>query len=280
MAIRLVRPTDKNSKRRPRKDLTGLVYGKLTVLSLAGYRDKNPYWLCRCECGAVKEITTSNLRRTESCGCIRIGDLTGRRRYKLVVLGPTGEWFRGKPLWRCRCDCGNERILGTVKFLCGRQTSCGCARKGAAAVHGKMPVRLYTAWCNMRVRCLKSNGREYKNYGGRGITVCAEWQKSYIVFRDWALNNGWAADLEIDRVDNDGNYEPSNCRWTTRGVQVNNRRCNRWITYNGETLTHAQWEKKLGLKESTIARRLIQGFSPTEAVAVPYKGRRRDLYAA
>lgn len=279
MAKRFVRPTEKNSKRKPRVDLSGRRYGKLTVLFLSGYRGVIAYWRCRCDCGQTKEITTSNLKRTESCGCVRMVDLTGRRRNKLTVIKSTGEWWLGKPLWLCRCDCGNERILGTKDFICGRQTSCGCAKKGSNAIHGKQPERLYNTWVNMRARCQKPNTFGYHNYGGRGISVCEEWggRHCYLVFRDWSFANGWAPNLEIDRINNDGNYEPSNCRWATREMQVNNRRCNRWITLNGETHTHAQWEKKLGMKEGSIGRRVARGFTGEEALLLPL-GKKRKLF--
>lgn len=120
-------------------------------------------------------------------------------------------------------------------------------------------------------RCEIETCPEYKNYGERGITICPEWRNSFITFFEWSLRNGWFEGLSIDRIDVNGNYEPSNCRWTTMLVQQNNRRNNSIITFEGRTQTEAQWCRELEVCRGTIARRLQKGWSIEEALTVPSK---------
>ena len=121
----------------------------------------------------------------------------------------------------------------------------------------------------MKNRCNSSNYDRYKDYGGRGITVCQEWQDSFEVFCKWALENGYADSLTLDRIDVNGNYEPSNCRWITMFDQMGNMRKNVYITYNGETKHLSEWCRILNVKHSTIAYRLKHGYSIEEAFETP-----------
>lgn len=120
--------------------------------------------------------------------------------------------------------------------------------------------RLYSIWVNMKARCNNKQGRDYHKYGGRGIQVCEEWQKDYTVFREWALAHGYQDNLTIDRIDNNGNYCPENCRWTTTKVQNNNQRSNILITYNNEIHTLQQWSEILSIKYTTLYRRIHLGW--------------------
>lgn len=115
---------------------------------------------------------------------------------------------------------------------------------------------LYDAWRNIKRRCYYTKSKHYKNYGGRGVEVCEEWRNSFNSFLTWALENGWQEGLTIDRKDNDGNYEPLNCRWITRGEQLLNRRNNRCVTYNGETKTAKEWSVMLSISYTSFLRRL------------------------
>ena len=126
-------------------------------------------------------------------------------------------------------------------------------------VHGKEPKRLYFAWSNMRRRCYQKQNEKYASYGGRGIKVCDEWLHSFPAFREWALANGYKDNLTLDRIDANGNYEPSNCRWETQKTQQNNRRNNHRIEYNGETHTLAEWSEITGIPHYTISRREKKG---------------------
>ena len=124
--------------------------------------------------------------------------------------------------------------------------------------------RLYRIWADMKRRCKNSDRPNYKNYGGKGIRVCQEWENSFDSFREWALNNGYSDDLSIDRIDNDGNYEPSNCRWATAKEQANNKRNNLHIKYKGETRTLAQWCEVFGLERNVVAMRIYRDNIPFE----------------
>ena len=126
----------------------------------------------------------------------------------------------------------------------------------------------------MKQRCYNKNSKSYKNYGGRGIKICDEWlskENGFLNFYNWAINNGYNSNLSIDRIDNNGNYEPSNCRWVNNLIQSNNRRNNRKLTFNGDTLNISEWAKKYNLTISTINHRLDRGWSVEKTLTTPLK---------
>jgi hypothetical protein len=162
---------------------------------------------------------------------MRLINLSNRRFGKLTVIDRhDGNDNFNKPLWNCLCDCGNTAIINGNNLKNGNTKSCGCLqiefaiRNGKIIKHGLKNTRLYGIWHGMKARCLNENSKDYINYGGRGIVICHEWRDNFKAFHDWATAHNYADDLTIDRINNDGNYEPSNCRWTTRTEQNRNKR--------------------------------------------------------
>lgn len=227
---------------------------------------------------AVLRFICQNVGNGGLRGMRNMKDLSGMRFGKLTAIEPIGKDAHGGYVWRCVCDCGNEHIVRSGKLICGNVTSCGCVRRKRCGdrfrTHGCGRTKLYKVWKSMRDRCLNPKNRAYISYGGRGITVCSEWNNSYESFRDWALSNGYSGGLSIDRVNNDKGYYPENCRWATSAQQANNKRNNKEIEYNGETHTISEWERILGFKKSSLNARLRMGWSVERALTTPLRERK------
>ena len=196
-------------------DLTRQRFGKLVVKHQEGKRNGKTQWFCECDCGKTTLAITSALRlgRKKSCGCMsKKIDLTGRRFGILTVIEEVKDSKRIRVLWKCLCDCGQLTQSSTANLIRGLSQSCGCVR----TKHNGKGTRLYRIWAGMKDRCLNIKSKYRSRYGGRGITICKEWADAFAVFRDWALSNGYKDNLTIDRIENNGNYEPSNCQWLTR----------------------------------------------------------------
>ena len=186
-------------------------------------------------------------------------DLTGLRFDRLVVIRRADNYKNGASRWECKCDCGKIKTISGYSLTAGKTKSCGCFHdEGNHITHGMSNGRLYTIWCNMKRRC---KSKAAKNYGGRGITVCAEWAGCFETFRDWALANGYREDLTIERKDPNGDYCPENCTWATMVEQQNNKRDNHMISFRGKTQTLQQWANETGIKAATIRYRLRKGWS-------------------
>jgi hypothetical protein len=165
-----------------------------------------------------------------------------------TVIGPLRREMPSRRLWcLAKCQCGTVKEVSLYPIVYGDSKNCGCTRKLAVSAahrtHGKSRTRLYRIWTGMVSRCYKDTNEAYPNYGGRGIAVCVEWRDNFEAFERWATANGYAEDLEIDRRDNHGNYDPGNCRFVTSRVNQNNRRDSVRITAFEETKTLAEWAR-------------------------------------
>lgn len=180
--------------------------------------------------------------------------------------------FNGKKngfryFYTCLCDCGKITVVAKSHLLSGHTRSCGCISQK----HLKTNTRLFRIWIGIKGRCLNKNNKKFKNYGGRGISICDEWKNDFKTFYDWAISNGYADNLTIDRIDNNGNYEPSNCRWVSQEVQQNNKSNNYFIEYNGKSMTLSQWTKLYNLNYSTVVSRLSYGWTIEKALITPVR---------
>jgi len=188
-------------------------------------------------------------------------DITGITFGMLTAIAPVGKSKDSTIMWLCNCECGGTATVRSYALRNGATRSCGCLQVKHIVRLGKNNKRhgmagntTYKSWQHMKERCHKPNTTDYHRYGGRGITVCKRWLESFDNFlQDMGVK---PEGLTIDRIDNDGNYTPENCRWATLRQQANNTRANKHITHNGITLTQAQWSRRLGISPATIIWRL------------------------
>lgn len=205
------------------KDMTGLRFGRWTVIERAEYRSGQVYWLCKCDCGTIKSVQGKHLRsgKTTSCGCL------------------------------------------SREMLSQRNTK-----------HNHSNDRLYNIWLKMRDRCYNKKNKSYADYGGRGIIVCEEWNSDFMSFYNWSIKNGYdeslpTSECSIDRIDVNGNYCPSNCRWATIKEQANNKRNNRMITYMGKTQSVSMWADELNISVGKLRSRLDRNWTVERAFTTP-----------
>ncbi len=242
-------------------------------------------WRVRCaKCGKItnhpaKRIREQKVRCLCECGYDKynIEDWRGRKHGYLTVVDKI------KANFICECDCGNEITIRAVDFAIGRYSTCGCELKSKlisehSTTHGDSVdsspyARIYRIYRGMIARCYIESTDSYPNYGGRGIKICDEWLNSYEAFKAWALGNGYSDILSIDRIDNDGNYEPSNCRWATAKVQRFNQRPHKphkpkiaW-TIDGVTKSATDWCSEYGLSMPMVMYRIkTKGMTPKDAL--------------
>jgi hypothetical protein len=196
-------------------------------------------------------------------------DITGMKIGFLTVI-KRAENRSGNTYWVCQCKCGNMIKVRADHLRGGKIRSCGCATNAMIASkltkHGMRKTRLYGVWTSMIQRCENPQYSGARLYRNRGIMVCSEWHK-FEVFAEWALKNGYENELTIDRIDNNGNYEPDNCRWANLITQANNKRTNRRIEFNGEIKTLAQWAREYQIDYRKLWLRLKRGWDFERALA-------------
>ena len=207
-------------------------------------------------------------------------DLTGMRYGKLEVLKRHYDKSKKCTLWECKCDCGNIAYVRANQLMHGRSKSCGCLRTESnlqkKTTHGLSGSPLYAVWNSMKGRCYNPNNHNYKRYGLRGIVVCDSWRDSFEEFSKWAFTSGYQDGLSLDRIDNDGNYCPENCRWTDRKNQNNNRSVSLFYTYNGKTQNLSSWCEELEIPYFRTWQRIVQyGYSFEEAISLPKNKQRK-----
>lgn len=175
-------------------------------------------------------------------------DISNERFGRLVV-----QEYVGRNKWKCLCDCGTTRIVASIALRRGIQVSCGCYRNKVCAdrkrTHGMSRTPIYETWCKMRKRCADPKSTQYKWYGGKGVSVCEAWESFEQFHKDMGDR---PVGTTLDRINVDGNYEPSNCRWATSKEQASNT--SRSISYQGKSIQ--QWSEETGIKYATLAARL------------------------
>lgn len=228
---------------------------------------------CLCDCGnkriaKFEAVRNGNIKSCGRCKIIRdekraerYNVYIGKKYNKLTIIDITYS-PKSEIIAHCECDCGNRHITKLHDVLFGKVKSCGCYRTEKtierSTKHGDASKRLYAIYIGMKKRCYVSNDDAYKYYGGRGIKICDEWLENYLNFKSWALDNGYTEELTIDRINVNGNYEPSNCRWATIEEQANNKTDSVYIDYNGKSQTLRQWCDEFNLDYRLMVERFYQ----------------------
>lgn len=190
-------------------------------------------------------------------------NLLGQRFGRLLVVERMPNNKRKQAVWKCRCECGNEIIVEAGHLRSGHTQSCGCFQRDRDieyhTTHGMGGTKLFRVFHCMKGRCYNPTDKKYHRYGARGIKICDEWLNDPSVFFEWAIQNGYKNGLSIDRIDNDGNYCPENCRWVDNKTQANNKSNNVIIEHNGVSKTISEWAEELGISYSAVKSRIKCG---------------------
>ena len=196
----------------------------------------------------------------------KFGKLLVIKELEKLIL-PSGQTNR---VMLCRCDCGNEKQVRLLHLVRGRIKTCGCSSEK----HSKSKTRLYKTWRSMKERCYLSSYTDSHRYKDRGIYVCSEWLHSFICFKNWALNNGYSDNLQIDRINNNGNYEPNNCRFVSAIENANNRDYTFKVNYNNKEFAFMDLIRIKDIKKQniqTIRARIKRGWDHNKAIDTPIR---------
>ena len=204
----------------------------------------------------------------------RFKDLTGKKFNMLTVLNLSPTRHQRAAMWECLCDCGEKTLVKGSKIISGHTKSCGCLNILSHTKHShassKGRTKVYRAWDGMKKRCYNPNSDSFYRYGGRGIEVCDRWKNSFENFLE-DMRERPSKDHSLDRIDNDGDYTPENCRWTDWKTQARNRRCNYLVTYNGVKKSLVEWCEKFNINYSTAHSRLERGWDIPKIFTTPTK---------
>ena len=202
-------------------------------------------------------------------------DVTGMRFGRLCAIDVSSEHCGRQRKWVCKCDCGNITHATSTSLRSGDTASCGCLRREmtgergrAQKKHGLRGTREYSSWVSMTSRCSNPGDPNWEMYGGRGIQVCERWMSFESFLSDLGKR---PTSTSIDRIDSNGNYEPTNCRWATPEVQSNNKRNNRFVDFEGQRLTIAQWARAKDMSKQALIMRLNAGWEVKRALTQPIR---------
>lgn len=267
--------------RKPVLDLAGQKYHRWTVLEQAGLsKDQKILWRCRCDCGMERLVRGYKLTNgdSKSCGCIkhrpswRRKDLTGKVFGRLTVLSLAASRRPGFLRWLCQCYCGNQKEVLAQDLRNGHTTSCGCRKleitsRGANRSHGMSKTPEYTTWCSIMARCKNLSD---PRYGGRGIRMFQGWlgERGFERFYEH-VGPKPSPNHQLERINNDGHYEPGNVRWATRIENSRNKRNTRMLTWNGRTQAITDWADEVGISSANIRNRIDHcGWTVEKALTV------------
>ena len=262
----------------------GTRHGQLIIESVfeCASKRKKVLFLCRCDCGNVTFVNPQFLLEGKITNCKHdwkprqnVMAIIGQKFSRLTVEGiiPSG-LIAKKSMCQCRCDCGNISFVSPYALISGHTHSCGCLDSEVLIrrnfKHGLSDTRIYGIWRDIKKRCNNPNFWAYEYYGGKGVKVCDEWS-DFQSFYDWSISHGYNDTLTIDRIDNEGDYSPDNCRWVTRIENCNNKSNNRFYSLEGTSKTLPQWSRTEGVtvSASIIRDRLERGWDLESAIYMP-----------
>ena len=188
-------------------------------------------------------------------------DLTGMRFGQLTVLRRSEIRYFSNIMWECECDCGEKLLLASAILRRGQKSCIKCCHKRESAPYRVSETHIYKIWQSIKSRCFRKSDRAYRYYGGRGIVMCDEWKNDFFAFQDWIVGHGYKDDLTIDRIDNNGNYCPGNCRFVTMKEQSRNKRNNIFVEHDGEVKILSDWAKELGMSKQAMFNRFRSGWN-------------------